>query len=826
MSWYNSAWQYALPVTVTNTSSTSALRYCQVPIALSGSAYTSFHAHAKSDGSDIMVTDSDGTTTLPFALEQIDTANSVAYLLVKLSLAANASKTIYLYYGNPAATSASSYPSTVQAQTTLAGPTDILTQANYTGYNSEPQLVCLKNQNGTTTTGTNGILLAVCTVLASGNSGTNGSLAKLVSTDGGTTWTLSTLLATTVGNAAHARALKELADGTVLLIYDYDTNGNENAGVAFEYCAKTTDGGVTWTNLSNAPTNPIAVPWTYHSQVGVVFNTILQTAGGDLLASAYGEPSGHAVFGAYLLSCPNGSDPTNGSNWSTKGTIAYDGTHSWTETAVAFGADTAHLIAISREETGGDLWRTASTDGGATWGTPVALGMPPTTAGPAYVSPALLLLASGHTLLCFGNRNSSSPQWGSLCALSTDGCASFQDRPFAPASGYAAAGQGGVNFGYPAAAQRADGTIVLLDYHEVGSNAVTTNIGCSRFTEEWVANQANLYSACQSTASLTSPGANVTADATHTLNGAATALRFDNSAGTAASAIWTLATDPALAGRNLALTAWRYDSQVASNQSNDMELDDASGNRVADFSALGTSFAPGIAGEIQWYNGSAYVASGLTAIATPNQWLRHDYQLASAATAGATTGSITLNNGTPYTGVHGWQAGAGPNRVKLQAGTGSTTTNSTFWLGRIYTHQYVASIPTTSVGSELVYVPPPVIVSSSVNASSPINTVTQSGRTVITGIVATGTNQASAYRLGPYDLLAQVVSTPSGSGVMLPSFRIGSEVYIRNDDPSNALAIYPAAGGMINSLAANAPYSLGAGASVTLRCIALGRWVS
>ena len=115
MSWYNNAWKKRLPITVDNTANaTSALSYHQVSISLTGAAYTAFHASAKSDGSDIRVTDSDGVTLLSHALEGIDTTNSAVYLLVKVpAVAAGATRTIYVYYGNAAATSVSSYATTV-----------------------------------------------------------------------------------------------------------------------------------------------------------------------------------------------------------------------------------------------------------------------------------------------------------------------------------------------------------------------------------------------------------------------------------------------------------------------------------------------------------------------------------------------------------------------------------------------------------------------------------------------------------------------------------------------------------------------------------------
>jgi biopolymer transport protein ExbB len=131
MAWYNPSWLYRLPVTVNNTANaTSALAYHQVGVALTGAAATSFRTHAKADGSDAVVTDSDELTPLKFALEGIDTANNAVYLLIKVPVvAAAATRTIYVYYGNAAATSTSSYATTVGPTTALVGPTDVYTQA-------------------------------------------------------------------------------------------------------------------------------------------------------------------------------------------------------------------------------------------------------------------------------------------------------------------------------------------------------------------------------------------------------------------------------------------------------------------------------------------------------------------------------------------------------------------------------------------------------------------------------------------------------------------------------------------------------------------------
>jgi len=62
----------------------------------------------RSDGGDIRFTDSDGTTLLPYWVESgLNTANTRIWVLMP-SIPSSSSKTIYMYYGNPSATSQSS----------------------------------------------------------------------------------------------------------------------------------------------------------------------------------------------------------------------------------------------------------------------------------------------------------------------------------------------------------------------------------------------------------------------------------------------------------------------------------------------------------------------------------------------------------------------------------------------------------------------------------------------------------------------------------------------------------------------------------------------
>jgi hypothetical protein len=83
---------------------------------------------------------------------------------------------------------------------------------------------------------------------------------------------------------------------------------------------------------------------------------------------------------------------------------------------------------------------------------------------------------------------------------------------------------------------------------------------------------------------------------------------------------------------------------------------------------------------------------------------------------------------------------------------------------------------------------------------------------VATGLVGTGTNQATAL-----PLLAQtniIASVPSGSGFILPAVGFASgTVIVQNRDPADAAPIYPPAGAQIEDLGVNVPFIVGADGS-------------
>jgi subtilase family serine protease len=106
--WLNPAWTYRSSVTVANPGGTTLTAY-QVHVAL-GASFD--FTKALPNGEDIRFTANDGTTALPFWIESWNPAGSSASLWVKVPSIPATGTSLYMYYGNSAATSASSGSST------------------------------------------------------------------------------------------------------------------------------------------------------------------------------------------------------------------------------------------------------------------------------------------------------------------------------------------------------------------------------------------------------------------------------------------------------------------------------------------------------------------------------------------------------------------------------------------------------------------------------------------------------------------------------------------------------------------------------------------
>jgi uncharacterized repeat protein (TIGR01451 family) len=109
--WYDPAWHYRTPIII---SSGSLISYYHVLITLDiADEMDSFiFAHTLPDGSDIRFTDSSGKNLLSYWIESWDNQKAYVWVLVSSILPHPYHQEIYLYYGNPNATSISNGAST------------------------------------------------------------------------------------------------------------------------------------------------------------------------------------------------------------------------------------------------------------------------------------------------------------------------------------------------------------------------------------------------------------------------------------------------------------------------------------------------------------------------------------------------------------------------------------------------------------------------------------------------------------------------------------------------------------------------------------------
>ncbi|MEM5830534.1 MAG: DUF2341 domain-containing protein, partial [Candidatus Aenigmatarchaeota archaeon] len=117
VSWL-SGWQYRKPITIQENSGNTLIDY-QVLITLDTASLISA-GKMRSDCGDIRFTDSDGITLLNYWIESgCNSANTKIWVKVP-NIPASLTKAIYVYYGNPSATSLSNVSQTFIANSIYA----------------------------------------------------------------------------------------------------------------------------------------------------------------------------------------------------------------------------------------------------------------------------------------------------------------------------------------------------------------------------------------------------------------------------------------------------------------------------------------------------------------------------------------------------------------------------------------------------------------------------------------------------------------------------------------------------------------------------------
>ena len=197
---------------------------------------------------------------------------------------------------------------------------------------------------------------------------------------------------------------------------------------------------------------------------------------------------------------------------------------------------------------------------------------------------------------------------------------------------------------------------------------------------------------------------------------------------------------------------------------------------VTSFSAGTTGFSPSTAttGAIT-LSGTLNVANGGTGLSTT-----------------PTAGQILIGNGTSYTLT---TISGTANQITVTNGTGSIT----------------LSIPTTLTA--------PGSISSTTTLS--VGTLYSDGTT--TGITASGTTQGTATAISTsYNI---VTTTPSGTGVILPTATTGMKVIVVNKG-ANTLNVYPGTGAAIDGASTNTAVTIPTGTSVTYEASSSTQWYS
>lgn len=109
-SWYSNSWGYRIPFTINTSKVGTTTALSNFPFGIStispAFAYTSFGGHmGKTDGTDIVITDSDGTTKLSHELEYYASSTGQVVLHFKYTntVPTTSTTTLYMYYGNSGA---------------------------------------------------------------------------------------------------------------------------------------------------------------------------------------------------------------------------------------------------------------------------------------------------------------------------------------------------------------------------------------------------------------------------------------------------------------------------------------------------------------------------------------------------------------------------------------------------------------------------------------------------------------------------------------------------------------------------------------------------
>ncbi|HZU08340.1 MAG TPA: DUF2341 domain-containing protein [Pseudacidobacterium sp.] len=219
--WFSPSWQYRSAVTITNSNS-SALSNFQVKVQL-GSNFD--FTKAAANGADIRFTASDGLTAIPFWIESWNSTSAV--LWVNVPSIPTSGTTIFMYYGNPSATSASNGPATFLFFDDFSGGN--ISSSKWTSTGGTWSVISDTNENGVTSSVAQGATTNR-QILYSTYSGTDYVADVFGKQTAGRVWGLG-VRATNASNLYSINLYDDLNGGTNLYAYSWvnDPGGNATA---------------------------------------------------------------------------------------------------------------------------------------------------------------------------------------------------------------------------------------------------------------------------------------------------------------------------------------------------------------------------------------------------------------------------------------------------------------------------------------------------------------------------------------------------------------------------------------------------------------------
>ncbi|OGD83020.1 hypothetical protein A2775_01040 [Candidatus Curtissbacteria bacterium RIFCSPHIGHO2_01_FULL_39_57] len=637
--WYNASWSYRRAITVDNTSNSTNLTNFQVEIKLTSSNFD--YTKANSDGSDIRFTDSNGTTLIDHWTEAYDSTNQEAYFMVEIpSITASSSKTIYIYYGNTGASSTSSWDNTFTTSTSSPSAGDIYTQSTYDAF---PGAELLSNGD-----------LVVAFRTGSQHVSTDGKLILARSTDGGTVWSTTTAYDDITIDDRTNLGLTQISDGTLILPF-VQHNGTDPTTA---FVIKSTDNGQTWGSpivISNPLTG-----WIFP------YGKIIELPDSTLLLSVYGKNTGETTKSLLMQSTDAGA------TWSLKSTIANDAANNYNETDVLRLDANNYLAVIRRTASPDNVYKVTSSDGGNTWGSPTLLF--------EGVSPDLVELNNGDILLCVGDRSGTE---GIRCQISQNDGLTWSNGTmiFTGPAGQTS------NGGYPASFQLSNGNIFTTYYHLI--SGANTDVSRTIYSEDYILNSntnnffegmedGNLNDWAVAQGTTTSVSSSIKHSGTYSFYHNDTDTLIQN------RGVRSLYSTGQSTG---VVSFWLYPDTYSFT----FGLND--GTVTGSDERFWLSIHPD--GSVKYHNGTAWTSLSTATTLSADTWSKFTIKFNASTNQaevfinGSSKGNIT-------------QRFTGGNISHIEFGTWSTVgTGYVFYVDDIYIHQYVSTMPSSSVGSQV-----------------------------------------------------------------------------------------------------------------------------